>query len=125
MVISSIQIERFKHSDSKLKGVASIILDDIFIITNIKILEDEEKLFLGMPSKKMTDGSFSEHVHPINNEMRQILETLIFAAYQEAKEYNCLRLNASLRSKYKTLNLEELNYEQYLSNNPYAYMMAI
>ena len=54
-------------TDSKMKGSASVIIDDCFKITGIKIIEGSNGLFLSMPSRKLKDGTNRDIVYPINS----------------------------------------------------------
>jgi stage V sporulation protein G len=79
--ITSITIRKFK-TDNRCKGVASVVLDDEFVINGIKLIIGEAmtKKYLGMPSEKKGD-KWNDIVHPINPDLRNQLEQLIFAIY--------------------------------------------
>lgn len=68
-------------NDSRFKGSASVIIDDCFIVTNIKIIEGENGLFLAMPNKILKDGKSVDIVHPLNKETREQFTKLIIDAY--------------------------------------------
>lgn len=84
MIITGLQVKRFSDETSKLRGVATVTLDDMVVIHDIKILENDSRRFLAMPSKKMADGVFVDLVHPINRGVRSTFERLIFAGYEAA-----------------------------------------
>lgn len=90
-----IQIRRFESSITKLKGVANITLDSMVAVHDIKILQYNHDMFLAMPSKQTKVGTFKDIVHPINSQVRDIFEKLIFFAYEEAnkKNYTCLEMS--------------------------------
>lgn len=54
MNISDIRI-RLINSGGKLKAVASLTIDECFVIHDIKILEGEESLFIAMPGRKAAE----------------------------------------------------------------------
>ena len=60
--------------DEKLKAFVSIVFDQCFVVTDIKIIHGPKGLFVSMPSKKRKDGTFKDIAHPLNNQMRQYLE---------------------------------------------------
>jgi len=62
--------------DEKLKAFVSIVFDQCFVVTDIKIIHGPKGLFVSMPSKKRKDGTFKDIAHPLNNQMRQYLEHL-------------------------------------------------
>lgn len=70
-------------TDSKMKGSASVIIDDCFKITGIKIIEGSNGLFLSMPSRKLKDGTNRDIVYPINSETRKIFNDVILTEYEK------------------------------------------
>lgn len=83
--ITDIKI-RLVNADSKLKAVASIVIDDCIAIHDIKILSGEGGDFIAMPSRKTPDGTYRDIIPPINSETREIIKNAIFAKYQQVKE---------------------------------------
>ena len=82
MKISDIRIRLVDKEDSKLKAVASITIDDCFVVHDIKGIEGKEGYFISMPSKKTPDGEFKDIVHPINTETREAISTQVIEAYK-------------------------------------------
>lgn len=81
MEITDVRV--FPVHEEKLKAFVSIILDDCFVISDIKIINGNSGLFLSMPSKKRKNGSFRDIAHPLNNETRKMIEEKVFAKYNE------------------------------------------
>ena len=69
--------------DEKLKAFVSIVFDQCFVVTDIKIIHGPKGLFVSMPSKKRKDGTFKDIAHPLNNQMRQYLEEKMLAVYRQ------------------------------------------
>ena len=69
--------------DEKLKAFVSIVFDQSFVVTDIKIINGPKGLFVSMPSKKRKDGTFKDIAHPLNNQMRQYLEDKILTVYRQ------------------------------------------
>lgn len=67
---------------SRCKGVASITIDNCFVIHDIKILESLNGLFIAMPSRKTPNGEFKDIAHPINSETREKIQNAILEAYK-------------------------------------------
>lgn len=84
MEVTGVKI--FSVRDRRVKAYASIVLDDCFIVRDLKVIHGESKLFVAMPSKKMKDGSYRDTVHPLNNTTRQKIEVSVLNAYE--KELN-------------------------------------
>ena len=77
------QVRIFPVEEDKLKAFVSIVLDDCFVVSDIKIIQGNNGLFISMPSKKRKNGSFRDIAHPLNNETRQSIEAQIISKYRE------------------------------------------
>ena len=76
------EIKVFPVNEEKLKAYVTIILDNCFVVRDLKIINGNTGLFVAMPSKKRKDGAFKDIAHPLNNETREKFETKILAAYE-------------------------------------------
>lgn len=79
MEITDIQV-RLRDED-KLKGFVNLTFDNCFVVRGCKIIQGSSGYFVSMPSQKQEDGSYRDIAHPINSEMRQIIENRILTAY--------------------------------------------
>ncbi len=70
--------------EGKMKAVVSVTFDNAFVVHDIKVIEGQEKLFTAMPSRRTPENEFKDIAHPINSEMREMLETAIISKYNEA-----------------------------------------
>jgi stage V sporulation protein G len=91
------QVRVFPVHEDKLKAFISIVLDGCFVVSDIKIIEGANGLFVSMPSKKRKDGSFRDIAHPLNNETRRKFEEEIIAKYREVVEESGEGPSAPLR----------------------------
>lgn len=82
--VTDVRVRLVKIDGGKLKGVASVVIDDCIAIHDIKLIEGEEGLFMAMPSKKIADGEYRDIVHPINSQTREILKEKVLDAYNRA-----------------------------------------
>ena len=80
MKITEVRI--FPVDDEKLKAFVSIILDDCFVISDVRIIHGPKGLFVSMPSKKRKDGTFRDIAHPLNSDTRHFMETQILGRYR-------------------------------------------
>ncbi len=92
------QIRVFPVEEDKLKAFVSIILDECFVVSDIKIIQGNNGLFISMPSKKRKNGTFRDIAHPLNNETRRRFEEQIIAKYREVLEDSGARGVAPLRA---------------------------
>lgn len=74
---------RLVNQDTKMKAVVSVTFDDAFVVHDIKVIEGEKGLFIAMPSKKTPDGEYRDIAHPINGDMRMMLQEAIIGQYQQ------------------------------------------
>lgn len=84
--ITDTRVRIIENSDSKLKAIASIVIEGCFAIHDIKIIEGNEGVFIAMPSRKTAEGTFKDIAHPINSETREMVKTIIINAYKKAVE---------------------------------------
>ena len=70
----------------KLKAFVSVIFDECFVVSDIKIIQGANGLFVSMPSKKRKNGTFRDIAHPLNNETRRRIEEKVLHRYQELVE---------------------------------------
>ena len=85
MKITDVKVRKLTQ-DEKMKCIVSITFDDLFVVHDIKVIEGRNGPFIAMPSRKVKEGVFRDIAHPINAEMRKILEDAILKAYKEALE---------------------------------------
>jgi len=85
MKISEVKVFPTKEV-GRLKAYATIVFDNSFIVRDLKIIEGNKGLFVSMPSRKRKDGTFRDIVHPLNVEMRQVIESTVIQEYNRAVE---------------------------------------
>ena len=83
MKISDVRIRIIKKNDNKLKAVASITIDDCFVVHDIKILEGTQGYFVSMTSRKTPDGQYKDGEHPINTPTREELNKVVLKAFED------------------------------------------
>lgn len=71
------------RQEDKLKGFANITIDNSFVIRGLKIISGQKGLFVSMPSKRKSDGSFQDVAHPINADTRRMIEKKVLKAYHD------------------------------------------
>ena len=84
MTITDVRVRKISN-EGKMKAVASITLDEEFVVHDIKVIEGNEGYFIAMPSRKTPDGEFKDIVHPLNTETREMIKEIVLKAFEEAK----------------------------------------
>lgn len=83
--ITSIRVKKLpKKENSDVVGLASIVLNNAFLVKDIKIIQTKKRLFCGMPSKRTDDGTFVDICNPLNDKVRKYIENLVIAEYINA-----------------------------------------
>ena len=86
MKITSVNVRKIEKEGSRMKGIASVLLDDSFAVHDIRIIEGDNGLFIAMPSRKTATGGYRDIAHPINPEVRAMFEEAVISAYNEADD---------------------------------------
>lgn len=77
------EVRVFPVNEDKLKAYVTITFDDCFVIRDLRIINGNNGLFVAMPSKKRKNGTFKDIAHPLNNDMRRLIETSVLNEYEE------------------------------------------
>lgn len=85
MEITSVKVRRVEKENSRMKGIASVLIDNCLAIHDIRIIEGDKGLFVAMPSRKTAAGTYRDITHPINQEIRDMFEKAIIEEYQKAE----------------------------------------
>jgi len=80
--ITNVNIAKIE-GNMRVKGIASITIDDSFVVHNIKIIETQSGLYVTMPSRRTPAGEFKDIAHPINSETREIIQKAVLNEYEK------------------------------------------
>jgi len=83
MNITDVRIRKI-NLEGRMKAIVSVTFDDAFVVHDVKVVEGQKGLFVAMPSKKMPDGEFRDIAHPISSSARDVIQTAVLKAYEEA-----------------------------------------
>lgn len=91
MEITEVRISPAKGG--KVRAFVSIIIDDCFIVNDLRVMEGREgQLFVTMPARKTRNGQMRDTAHPLNSETRQQIEDRVL------KEFNSAVANLTVSS---------------------------
>lgn len=85
MQVTDVRVRRIAQV-GKMKAIASITMDNEFVIHDIKVIEGEKGLFVAMPSRKSPDGEYRDIAHPINQAARERIQRVILERYHAEEE---------------------------------------
>ncbi len=83
MNVTDVKVRKI-NMDGKMKAIVSVTLDDAFVIHDVKVVEGHNGLFVAMPSRKTPDGEFRDIAHPITSDAREVIQSAVLEAYQNA-----------------------------------------
>ena len=83
MKITGVKVRKL-FPEGPMKAVVSVTFDDCLAVHDVKVINAGERFFVVMPSRKKSDGTFRDIVHPINSDFRALLETEVLGAYNRA-----------------------------------------
>jgi stage V sporulation protein G len=72
-------------NEEKLKACVSIVFDACFLVSDLKIIQGPNGLFVSMPSKRKKNGGFKDVAHPPNRGTREMLQKRILEEYEKVK----------------------------------------
>ena len=75
------EVKVFPVDEEKLKAYVTIVLDNCFVVRDLKVISGTAGLFVAMPSKRRKDGTFKDIAHPLNQETRAVIEKQVLDAY--------------------------------------------
>ncbi len=82
MEITEVKVYPVRKPDDKLKAFVTMILDNCFVIRDMKVIYGNTGLFVAMPSRKKADGTYADIAHPLNTDMRKRMEDLVLEEYK-------------------------------------------
>lgn len=97
MEVTDVRLRRVQ-TEGRMRAIASITLDEEFVIHDIRVIDGNSGLFVAMPSKRTPDGEFRDIAHPINSGTRNKIQTIVLAAYHASDDEN-----------EEVVNLDEIN----------------
>lgn len=82
MEITEVRVQRVSPGNS-LKAYANITFYDCFVLHNVRVIEGNDGLYIGMPSRKLSNGEFKNIAHPITAEFREKMTKAVLEVYEK------------------------------------------
>ncbi|WP_085522378.1 septation regulator SpoVG [Tuberibacillus sp. Marseille-P3662] len=80
MEITDVRLRRV-NTDGRMRAIASITIDNEFVVHDIRVIDGNNGMFVAMPSKRTPDGEFRDIAHPINSGTREKIQTAVLDEY--------------------------------------------
>lgn len=68
---------------NKVCAIASIVIDDQFVIHDLRVVNGDKGLFVAMPSRKLPNGEFRDICHPINTDARTRIQAAVLQQFED------------------------------------------
>jgi len=79
--VTDVRIRRIQ-TDGKLRAYVSITFDDSFVVHDLRIIDGRKGMFVAMPSKLLPNGNHKDIAHPINTEIREMIQNAVLKEFQ-------------------------------------------
>jgi len=83
--VTDVRLRRV-NTEGRMRAIASITLDQEFVVHDIRVIDGNNGLFVAMPSKRTPDGEFRDIAHPINSGTRNKIQEAVLEAYRLSGE---------------------------------------
>ncbi|WP_347861769.1 septation regulator SpoVG [Salimicrobium sp. PL1-032A] len=87
MEVTDVRLRRV-NTEGRMRAIASITLDQEFVVHDIRVIDGNNGLFVAMPSKRTPEGEFRDIAHPINSGTRGKIQEAVLAEYQREDDKN-------------------------------------
>lgn len=87
LTVTSVQVYPFKEGPSMghMKGLASVVLNDQFLVRGLKVMEGEYGLFVSYRNDPFYKGEeYRNIVAPMRRQLREHIENCVLEKYQTA-----------------------------------------
>ena len=85
MEVTDVRLRRV-NTDGRMRAIASITLDEEFVVHDIRVIDGNNGLFVAMPSKRTPDGEFRDIAHPINSGTRAKIQEAVLEEFRRVGE---------------------------------------
>ncbi len=62
---------------NKVCAIASIVIEDAFVVHDLRVVNGDKGLFVAMPSRKLPNGDFRDICHPLNTDARNEIQRVV------------------------------------------------
>jgi len=83
--VTDVRLRRV-NTEGRMRAIASITLDEEFVVHDIRVIDGNNGLFVAMPSKRTPDGEFRDIAHPINSGTRNKIQDAVLESYHLSGE---------------------------------------
>jgi len=86
MEITEVRVFPIAREDERLRAFATIVFENCFVVRDLRVIQGNGGLFVAMPSRKRSDGTYSDVAHPLVPELRNYIEAKVIGEYHRQME---------------------------------------
>lgn len=84
LAVTNVLVYPINETGCKIKGLATIVFNDQFIVRGLRVMDGENGLFVGYPNNPFYKGEeFRTVCQPISRQLREHIENTVLEKYQE------------------------------------------
>lgn len=85
MEVTDVRLRRV-NTEGRMRAIASITIDNEFVVHDIRVIDGNNGMFVAMPSKRTPDGEFRDIAHPISSATREKIQKAVLDEYERVGE---------------------------------------
>lgn len=106
MLVTSFRLRKIENPTNRLVAKCTLTFDGMLAVSDIKLLLKEDgEYYMGMPSRKTAAGIFKDEAYPVNSEVRQALETILFGAMKKSEAIEGVIINGDINPGHGKVSL--------------------
>lgn len=79
--ITDVRVRKIED-EGRLKAIAAITIDGVFVVHELKVVEGPYGNFVAMPSRMAANGEYKDIAHPIKTKTRKMIQEKVLEAYE-------------------------------------------
>jgi len=82
--VTGVEVHALKEKRGKIVAFSKITLNGDIVIDGLKIIDGAKGLFVGMPSTKSKQGTYSDVAYAASKELKADIQKAVLEAYKDA-----------------------------------------
>lgn len=71
-----------ENATNKIVAMATIVIDESFVVKGLKVMEGSKGYFVAMPNRKNAKGEYVDTAYPITKEAREQIQQSVLEEYE-------------------------------------------
>lgn len=114
MLVTSFRLRKIENPTNRLVAKCTLTFDAMLAVSDIKVLTKEDgSFYMGMPSRKTSMGTFKDEAYPVNSNVREALERIIFSAMAKIEDMEGVVFNGDIKAGHGKVSLLQQDIEDF------------